>query len=412
MQVGKAFKYLYEAYNSGRNYRGYVLPGGSRSGKSYGIIQFIIVLCQNNKNKKLDILIARQQYSDLKKTIIKDFFKVLAMYGMYNEKNHYKSNPQSYNLFGNMIYFTGLDAGGLHGEAHDIVWINEAFESEKDSFDQLKMRLNKFFIFDYNPCYTEHWILDSVNKRPDVYVAPTTTQLDNPWLPKEIRDEIMAYDPSNPANIENGTADDYMWKVYGLGIGAQPEGVIFPYVTWIDEFPKGLTHWFGEDYGYTNDPTAIVKVAIDGNNLYLEEKFYEPTETAIMLNEAMRSIGIEKHLPIYADSSDKFTSQKYGIQEMVKELKTYGWNIEKTSKKGRKIDWIAELKKYRIHIVSTVKIGNDVRVSNFRKEQQNYRWKSINGLQINDPIDKYDHLWTATFYAVVLKGKRRSRMWN
>ena len=144
----------------------------------------------------------------------------------------------------------------------NVVWINEAFETEQDAFRQLNQRLTDFFIMDYNPCFTEHWILDSIRTRPDVFFHHST-MLDNPFLPDAIRSEILAYDPSNPVNVQNGTASDYHWQVYGLGIGAKLEGIIFPYVTWLTEFPKDLSYSYSMDFGYVNDPSVLVKIHID-----------------------------------------------------------------------------------------------------------------------------------------------------
>jgi len=396
-----------------RTYDGYVMPGGSRSSKTWSIIQFLIFYCQKNKGKRKNILIARQQYSDIKDSVMKDFFDILNLYGIYRDEHHLKSNPQKYLLFGNTINFSGLDTSGAHGKKYNVVWINEAFEAEKEAFDQLEMRLTEFFILDYNPCFTDHWILSSVITRDSVWLAPISTQLHNPWLEQRIRNKILSYDPSNPINVQQGTADDYLHSVYALGIGAQPQGIIFPYVDWITEFPAGLDYWYGQDFGFTNDPSAIVKIGQRGLDIYLEEKLYAPTETSDTLNEAMFAVGIEKYRPITADSSDKYVSAKYGAQEMVKDLQKYGWNIQKASKKGNKVDWIRKLKEYRLHIVQTVKKQDGTfGVSNFKKEQQSYRWRTVNGIQINEPIDKFDHLWTATFYGVVLKAVKRKLYWD
>lgn len=389
--------------DANKTYEGFVLPGGSRSSKTWSIIQFLISYCIKNNGKRKNILIARQQYSDLKDSVMKDFFDILNLYGIYVDANHLKSNPQKYILFGNTIHFSGLDTSGAHGKKYDVVWINEAFEADKEAFDQLEMRLTEFFILDYNPCFTEHWILSNVVTRSEVWVAPISTQLNNPWLEQRIRNKILSYDPSNPINVQQGTADDYMWQVYGLGIGAQPQGIIFPYVDWITEFPSGLDYWYGEDFGFTNDPSAIVKIAQRGLDVYLEKKLYTPTETSDTLNEAMFAVGIEKYLPITADSSDKFVSAKYGAQEMVKDLQKYGWNIQKASKKGNKVDWIRKLKEFHLHIVISPE---------FKKEQQSYRWRTVNGIQINEPIDKFDHLWTSVFYGLILKQARRTRFRN
>jgi len=415
---------LIKAYRSKKvKYKGYIMPGGSRSSKTISIIQFLMLYCQENENKGLEILIARQKYSDLKDTVMRDFIKFLAMYGFYKEKNHVRSHPQAYNLAGNTIYFRGLDAEGAHGEAYDVIWINEAFEADQDAFLQLNQRLRKFFILDYNPYFTEHWILSSLIEQKDIWVAQTSVVLDNPFNPARVRNEIMAYATSKSEryptvtdeliaeNIRQGTADSFRWSVYGLGIGTVPEGVIFPFVNWIEphEFPRQLNYWFGLDFGFTNDPSAMVKIAIDGKDIYLEEMFYQSTETSDLLNEIMIAVGIEKNIPIIGDSSDKFVSSKYGGQEMVKDLHKLGWNIQKASKKGKKVEWIRKLKEYRINIVSSTSNGDP---TNFKKEQQHYRWRTVNGIQVNDPIDAWDHLWTATFYGGVLYKGRRKLYWD
>jgi phage terminase large subunit len=373
------------------------------SGKSFAIIQLLLVYAQENAKKRKDVLIARQQYSDLKKTIMKDFFALLMDYGMYKEENHVKSHPQSYKHLNTTFYFSGLDSGGAHGEAHDVVWINEAFEADLDAFRQLNQRLREFFILDYNPCFTEHWIIDTILNRPTVFFHHST-MLDNPFLPDRIIREILAYDPSNPENVKNGTADDFMWQVYGLGIGASPEGVIFKYVNWIDEFPKHLPYWYGADWGFTQDPLAIVQTAIDGMNIYFWERCYEPVDNPTAVSEMMHAIGIERYIPIIADSSDKYVSATKGGVEMVKDLKQMGWNISKVRKTKDKIYWIHKLKEYKIHIVRT---------SNFKKEQEHYRWRLVNGIQVNQPVDKYNHLWDAALYSLMgNKSRNKKRFWN
>lgn len=169
-----------------------------------------------------------------------------------------------------------------------------------------------------------------------------------------------------------------MWEVYGKGIGAQPEGVIFKYVTWIDAFPENLNYSYAMDFGWTTDPTGIIKCALNGNNLYYEELCYEPIDNPQAMSEMMVGIGMSRQLQIVADSSDKYISQKYGSMEMVKDLKKLGWNIHKVSKTHDVVYWIQKMKECKIHIVRTVKKPDGtIGKSNFIKEQQNYRWRQV-----------------------------------
>ena len=362
--------------------QGFVLEGGSGSAKTWDIIQFLIYYCQVNIDKNKDILIFRNTFSDLRKTIIKDFEKILRKYELFELDKYRKSTPVSYNLFGNMIYFTGLDGAGAHGERHDIIWGNEAMELNFDDFRQLNQRCNEAFFLDYNPYYTEHWIYSNILTRPDTKYF-RSTQLMNPFLPSGQRKEILAYKPT-PENIKNGTADDNLWKIYGLGLKGSVKGLIFNSVTWIDSFPK-YQYEYGLDFGFTNDPTALVRIGKQGLNLYLELLCYEPIDNAFALSEMLTNLKIEKWLPITADSADK-----YNDSSMVMQLRDLGWKINKVNK-GKGILWrIGMMKKYKIHIV---------RNTNAKREQENYKWREINGQHINEPIDKFNHFWDSLGYA-------------
>jgi PBSX family phage terminase large subunit len=416
IKASPVFRKLWNAYKpKKKSKQGFVLEGGSGSSKTWSIIQFLIIYCQMNTGKNKDILAARQQYSDVKSTILKDFIKMLKLYGLYGEKCHVRSHPQSYELFGNMIYFGGLDSMGAHGERHDIVWINESMEADEQAFKQLNQRCNELFILDYNPSFTEHWIFKTVLNRPDVTFMKSTL-LDNPFLPDGQRDEILAYEPTHPedrdlpeaqrrphpTNISNGTADDTMWKVYGLGLRAQHEGVIFRYVNWIKEFPADLDYSYAMDFGFTIDPTVILKCAEEGNNIYAQNLCYEPIETPQALSDYMDMIGIERHLPIVADSSDKYVSKRYGAIEMVKDLRELGWNIHKVSKTHDIVYWIQKLKESKLNLVES---------TNFRREQENYCWRKINGVTINQPIDKHNHNFDGLRYYKMDKKRNKKRFW-
>ena len=122
--------------------------------------------------------------------------------------------------------------------------------------------------------------------------------------------------PPHPTNIEQGTADIFMWKVYGLGLRGAMKGVIFNHLTWIDEFPD-VAYTYANDFGFTADPNALVRYAEDEKNIWFELLSYEPIETDSALSEYFEVVGVEKHLPIICDSSDKYTGENKGTIEMV-----------------------------------------------------------------------------------------------
>ena len=192
--VEKAYKSLQPGSQSHK--QGFVLEGGSGSGKTYDILQFLITICEGYFNKKnIDILIFRSTYAELKKTVLKDFLKILQLYGIYNVKDHVRTDPQSYRLYGNIVHFSGLDKISAHGERHDILYGNEGIDLDLDAFKQLNQRCNMCFFIDYNPSVTEHWIYDNIITRPDTKFFHSTL-LKNYYLPAGQRKEIMSYEPT------------------------------------------------------------------------------------------------------------------------------------------------------------------------------------------------------------------------
>lgn len=409
LKVTTVFEFLYKNFNI--DYKQddpqkiFILEGSSGSSKTTSIIQMLIIYCVQNKNKNKRIVISRAKYSWLKSSPMTDVINMLIQLGIYKEKCHKRSDPQSYSLFGNTIDFVGLDdPQRFHGPRQDITWINEAMEADRLSYDQLSMRTNETVILDFNPSYTTHWIFDTLLTelplKPNTFYNKSTFR-DNKFLPRGQRDKILGYEPTNE-NIRLGTADEFMWRVYGLGLRASQKGIIFKYVTWIDEFPDDLKYWYGLDLGFTNDPSTLVKVAIDGKDLYAKLCLYEPTDTPDLLSDAFVNAGVNQWDFIVADSSDKYNNYEY-----IKDLKRKGWNISPVEKtKGVKY-WIDKLKEHNLHFVD-----NKTTLSKaFRTEQENYRWKTINDMPTNQPEDKHNHAFDALRYAI-MKPKKRAVFWD
>lgn len=422
MKVTKVFKNMFENFNFDykpeQPKRVFVLEGSSGSSKTTSIIQLLIMYCQNNNGKNKKITALRAKYSWVKDTILKEFIDALITYNLYEEKNHMRSHPQSYTLFGNTINFGGLDdPQRFHGLRQDITWINEAMEADQASYDQLNIRTNEAIILDFNPSYTTHWIFDNILKNHEgtenIFYWHSTYK-DNPYLPRGQRESIEAWEPwhpedrhlpydkrrPHPVNIENGTADEHKWMVYGEGKRAVLEGLIFKNVVYVEEFPKDVVYWYGLDFGWTHDPTAVVKCAIQGNSIYLQKMIYEPIDNPNTLSLALKAHGISKRSIIGADSADR-----YNEFEFIKDLRNLGWgNITAIRKTKGVIYWINQLKSFKIHIVGQ----ND---TDFRREQENYKWRLIGGKPVDEPVDAYNHLWDASRYALMIYKNQVSPFW-
>jgi phage terminase large subunit len=355
--------------------------GGSRSSKTWDFFHFLVTYCDHNRGKNKDIYILRDTLVNCKDYTLKEFVKCMAVIGI---PCHPVVSPKPYfNLWGNNIYFRGLDSeSDTEGFPSDVTFINEALETDLHKVIGILMRCTELFVMDWNPKFTEHWAFDFAN-RPNCLFTHSTYK-NNKHLPQSVINEIESYDPSNPENVKNSTADIYRWEVYGLGVRAARQGLIIPDVIWIDKYPDGVDNMVrGMDFGYTQNPSAITKVGTIENNLFLEKELYQPTEDFSIL-QPMYDVIVGKDNRCWADSENpgmisdfrKGGYQVYGITKFTG-ITNYGIDL---------------LKRYKIHIV---------RCPEWRKEQENWCWMEVNGIRINKEVDKHNHLWKAAIYALV-----------
>lgn len=371
-----------------------VLEGGSRSGKTYAVLQWLILYCQNHEGEGRRITICRKRLTWLKDTVLKDFKDILKQYGIWRDK-HFTKTVLEYNLYGNEVSFIGLDEPQkLHGRKQDVFWINEAIEAGADDFDQLEMRTTGEVFLDYNPSFTSHWIYDRVLMRSDVQLIHST-MLDNPFLDTAVIEKIRSFEPT-AANLASGTADEVKWKVYGLGERAQPEGIIFTKVGYVAEFPKDCTKvWYGLDFGFTNHPTAIIKVGLYAGELYLQELCYSTRLTNSDIHDVLQKAAVGKAL-IVADSADP---------KSITELRSKGWNVKAAAKGPDSVRaGIDVLQRYKIFITETS--------LNIKQEALNYTWAKDNatGKWLNTPKDDFNHAWDAVRYVALEKLNTRMEL--
>lgn len=344
-----------------------LLQGGTRSGKTFSIIYYLIWLCREYPNAGMEIDLVRNTFAALKATAWKDFKDVLVSLDLYNVNNHNKSD-HIYQLFGNNINYYGADTPDkIHGRSRDILWINEAHQFPEDTIDQLLPRTKHRIICDYNPALPqEHWLDDYIVKYPPLI----TTYRDNPHLTK-----------AQVQDIENKITNPYWWKVYGNGERAQPTGAIFS--NWsIGEFKECDILGYGQDYGFSNDPSTLIKVSIDRKTktIYLKECFYLVGLNTGQLFE-LNTQYAGKSL-IVADSAEP---------RLIAELKQRRLNIIETEKgQGSVTAGISLMLEYNIVI--------DPESTNMIKEFNNYSWIEKTNKSI--PMDAYNHCIDASRYFI------------
>ena len=348
-----------------------VEQGGTRSGKTYNIILWIIFeYCTNNNNKV--ITVCRKSFPSLRATVLRDFMSILEGHNLYSEKFHNKSNSEYY-LFGNLVEFISLDQPQkIRGRKRDLLFINEANELYFEDWQQLIFRTQERIVIDFNPSDEYHWIYDKVLPREDCDFFKTT-YLDNPFVEDSIKKEI---------ELLRDTDEQY-WRIYGLGERAASRSTVFRYaeVTHIPEDAELVA--YGMDFGYTNDPSTLVSVYTKDINLYVKEHLYRTAMTTTDIHKFLLSEELSSK-PIYADSAEP---------RLISELRRMGHNIFPSLKGKDSINaGIDLLKRYKINILASS--------SNAISEFRNYKWREDKtGALLNTPIDDHNHIIDPCRYA-------------
>jgi len=386
--INPNFREIVKAYNQGA--AGVVLEGSSRSGKTWSIIDSLPYFSARKfKNEK--IVITRDTYTSFKTTLYDDFNRRLPDFGIRSPFLDTK-NVTEFQILDNKIHLIGSDDHDrLEGAGSWLFWMNEVLDQPNMAFDQLEQRCRKFFILDYNPKRTEHWVYEKVCKRSDV-VFFHSTFLDNPYISVNERNKILSYEPT-PTNIAQGTADDFRWKVYGLGVRTAHEGVIIKNWKIYKELPEcDLYKLWVIDWG-GNDPTTLTEMHIDGdlNRLYLKEHIYQPNILNSKLIDYILKVNPENSFVICdsARRDKKFELEMAGISV-----------LGSTKGEGSKIDGLERLMEFEIFLHEDSK--------NAINEFSNHKWAvdKSTGKSLNEPEDKDDHIFDPVTYG--LRFYRRS----
>lgn len=383
----KAFnKWLYDIIDDYSN-RIEVYYGGAGSGKSYGACQKILLKAMNNRRR---VLMIRKVGNTLKVSIWQLMLDLLAEAGIKEECKINRSDLEIELPNGSVFLFKGLDdpekIKSITGIT-DIV-IEEATELIEDEFTQLNLRLrpkedNPQIYLMFNPISKKNWVYsyffgEEANLENTLVIQ--TTYKDNKFLPESYCEELERLQARNPA----------YYRIYALGEFATLDKLVFPYYTKkiiSDDEVKGMPLWIGLDFGYVNDPSAIVNGNIDTLNkkIYIRKEYVKKGMLNDEIAEKMIALGLHKDKS-YGDSAEP---------KSIAEIKNKGVNIEATEKgKDSIIHGIQWIGQYELIV--------DERCFKVIEELDNYTWKKDKktGEYINEPVDTFNHTIDAIRYGL------------
>lgn len=240
-----------------------VNQGGTSSGKTYSILQVLFLKAFEFERSRITVV--GQDIPNLKKGAIRDAQTIVFSSPFIQNTllGYNKTDRIYYFKNGSIIEFTSYQDGqDAKNGKRDFLFLNEANGVGYEIFKELFQRTSKHTWIDFNPT-GEFWLHEKAFlQRPTVRMIKST-YIHNPFVDAEIIKKIEAYEPT-PENIANGTADEYLWQVYGLGEMGILEGVLFP-INELKFYDPLTINWKGEETQIEHK-SGYVDIADDGED--------------------------------------------------------------------------------------------------------------------------------------------------
>lgn len=357
-----------------RGYRRVFIEGGTWSSKTFSVMQLLKLILENYKTPIL-ATVTSESMPHLKRGAMRDWLKIMGdelIDSCWNKTDFIYTYPKS----GCLLEFVSADQPAkLRGGRRQILFINEANNVARDSYREADMRTELFTICDWNPV-SEFWFHDEklADDSGNLYIHTT------------YKDALEVLPPGQRENIEAyQTKDPNWWNIYGLGMLGKVEGLVYPHFEQVDELPAGQVI-YGLDYGFSSDPTVLVKNVIIGSNLYSQQMFYDYSSlTNGQIAQKLDLLGIKRE-PIYPDpdepkSAEEIRQKGYNVCESVKGKGSVAFGIQKVN------NYYQFWTKDSLDCI---------------KEQRNYRFlkNKITGEFTDDTTHQWSHGMDARRYAV------------
>lgn len=353
-----------------------VNQGGTSSGKTYSIIQVLFSIAIS---EKATITIVGQDIPNLKVGALRDALEI------YENSPELKGLVTSYNKTDRIFEFAsgsimefksyGNPQDAKSGK-RDYCFLNEAKGIPFDIYTELALRTRKRVFLDYNP-NNEFWVHQKVIGRPNTKLI-ISDHRHNPFLSEKVREKIEGLKE----------IDLDLWKVYARGMTGKIEGLIFRNWQYCDEIPNDAKLVaFGLDFGFTNDPTAILSVYKQDGELWINEEVYSSGLTNPDIYNLIKDV--VKNNEVIGDSAEP---------KSIEELRRLGLAIYGAKKGQDSIRTSIDiLKRYKLNVTRSS--------TNLAKELNSYKWKTDKhtGTSINEPVDFLNHGIDALRYVALNK---------
>ena len=347
--------------------------GGTRSGKTWSVLLLLFAIATA---ERVLISVVSESVPHLKRGALRDFRRILDNCG-WVEGSDYTHNATD-NIFdfgiGRIEFFSADNAGKVHGAQRDVLFINECNHIGWETYRQLAIRTAKAVFLDWNQT-SRFWFEDNLQGRDGVTLIHSTYK-DNPFLSAE-----------QVAEIESYKHDANWWRVYGLGETGSVEGLIYTDWQQVQRMPEDYKREvLCIDFGFTNDPTAILRVRLSGGELWIDELCYRRGMDNTAIARLLIQEGCTSRTPIVCDSAEP---------KSIAEINSFGLSAMPVTKgKDSVLSGIQIVQRYRLNVTQrSVGTINELR---------NYSWRrDMDGRWLNQPMDMYNHALDALRYAAL-----------
>jgi len=343
-----------------------IVQGGTSSSKTFTILPLLIQYAYQTPNSEISVV--AESIPHLKRGALKDFLKIMDWTNNFNPSNFNKSNLTYKFSNGSYIEFFSADQPDkLRGARRDILFINECNNVTFESYQQLSIRTKKFIYLDYNPT-NEFWVhTELMNDSNSDFII--LTYKDNEALDPAIVKEIE----KAKEKAKTSSYWENWWKVYGLGQIGSLDGVIFNNWQTIDTIPEeARLLGYGVDFGYSNDPTAIVEVYKWNDQRIINEICYQKE-----LSNSQIAKFIKTQDDCYCDSAEP---------KSIAELRAFGINARAVRKGADSINFGIQVMQEQSYLITK-------KSTNLINELRKYAWDKDKktGATLNKPIDMFNH---------------------
>ena len=349
-----------------------VVQGGSSAGKTIAIL--LVLIDKSQREKGLLSSVVSETMPHLKRGAIRDFISIMEAQGYYDDKRWNRSDfIYEFETGSKIELFSADSSDKVRGPRRNgDLFINECNNVSFDTYTQLTIRTTGHIWLDYNPV-SEFWVHDEIIAKGAEHDFIILTYKDNEGLPDVIVQEL-----------ESRRGNRMFATVYLDGLLGEAEGRIFTgWNTQLEDIPhEARLERYGLDFGYTNDPSAIVAVYYFNGGYILDEVCFQKGLSNKQLADILQN---QRKALTIADSAEP---------KSIDEIRSYGINIMPTTKGPGSV-------LQRIQMMQDQQISVTKRSINIIKEYRNYLFLTDkDGRLTNEPDHLWSHSMDASMYAI------------